>query len=84
MTKELTGAAIITAAWTGKDGKEAQRRCVVPAHWLWSPEGLADMFRALRAGWLGEQRDADRDAWESFHILTMAESTDLLILEEKP
>ena len=83
MTKELIGVAIVTVGITDSNGEDVQRKCVVPANWLWSPVGLADTFRMLQEGWLGPRESADEDVWDSFHVVAMEESTEFLMLEEK-
>ena len=86
--KEFTGAAIITVAYDAKkqDGSTVEERvkCVVPASWLWSPEGLADAFTRLRAGLLPKPaEDVEDEAWESFHIAEAVEDTEFLVEGER-
>ena len=80
MPSELISAAIVTFGYTGKEGKEEQVKCVVPADWFWSPEGLAHAFAALRAGFFGPEQESNRDTWESFHVVSMQEDFEYLIL----
>ncbi|HZT29443.1 MAG TPA: hypothetical protein VFA33_06150 [Bryobacteraceae bacterium] len=81
--KEFTGAAIITVAYDAKQQgttREERVKCVVPASWLWSPDGLAEAFIRLRAGLLPKPAEGVEDEpWESFHIAEAVEDTEFLV-----
>ncbi|MCL5745107.1 MAG: hypothetical protein M1541_14475 [Acidobacteria bacterium] len=44
------------------------RKVVVPAHLLWSPEGMAAIFTKLREDQLGPPEKCEPRVWRGFHI----------------
>lgn len=83
MSLECTSASKVTFAYNDEKCNEQFVIVYVPADWLWSGEGLSEMFDVCRIAFMGDESSNPSEAWESWHISECTESIDGFVLRDR-
>ena len=83
MSLHATSASKVRFGYCTEDMQEVVVDFVVNSDYLWSADGLADLFDTCRLAYLGDLSEEPTEAWESWHLVSARDRTDWFVLVER-
>ena len=80
---EFGNGCRVTGECFGEDGESDKWTCIVPSSLLWSSEGMAELFKIIRAqladpaNYPGDENILE--SWNSFHLVSIEETGDFVL-----